>query len=181
METYSYGMRIPASRIAVLIGTEGSVKKRLERETGTKLMIDSKEGEVFLSSNDALGLYSAREIIAAIGRGFNPEVALQLLKSDYSFEQFSLNDYAKTRNHMVRIKGRIIGSNGKSRELMEEFTDCNISVFGKTIGIIGRVESVNVCRRAVESLIAGSRHAAVYRFLERQRRELKKREVLGRA
>ena len=181
METYSYEMRIPASRVAVLIGVEGSVKKRVEKETGTRIAIDSKEGEVFLSGNDALGLYSAREIVSAIGRGFNPEIALQLLKPDYSFEQFSLYDYAKTRNHFIRIKGRIIGSNGKSRELMEEFTDCKISVFGKTIGIVGRVESVSICRRAVESLIAGSRHAVVYRFLERQRRELKKRELLGQA
>ena len=180
MEQYSYDMRIPASRVAVLIGVEGSVKKRLEKETGARLAVDSREGEVFLTCNDALSLYSAREIVLAIGRGFNPEIAFQLLKSDYSFEQFSLNNYAKTRNHLIRIKGRIIGSKGKSRELMEEFTDCNISVFGKTVGIIGRIESVGVCRRAVESLIAGSRHSAVYKFLERQRRELKKREFLGR-
>ena len=179
MENYSYELRIPVSRVAVLIGVEGSVKKRVERETGARMTIDSKEGEVFLSCNDALGLYSAREIVTAIGRGFNPEIALQLLKPDYSFEQFSLSDYAKTRNHLIRIKGRIIGSNGKSRELMEEFTECRISVFGKTISIIGRIDSVGVCRRAVESLIAGSRHATVYRFLERRRRELKKREFLG--
>ena len=178
MEDYSYDMKIPASRVAVLIGAEGSIKKRLEQETGIKITIDSKEGDVFLVGNDALSLYTVREIVTAIGRGFNPEIALQLLKSDYSFEQLNLNDYAKTKNSLIRIKGRIIGSKGKARELMEEFTDCKISVFGKTISIIGRVDSVSVCRRAIQSLIEGSRHATVYRYLERQRRELRKNQIL---
>jgi len=44
------------------------------------------EGDVFVKGEDALGLYSTREIIKAIGRGFNPETAKLLLKQDYSFE-----------------------------------------------------------------------------------------------
>jgi len=179
MADYSDELKIPASRVAVLIGREGSVKKRLEEETKVKITIDSQEGDVFLYGDDALNIYTTREIITAIGRGFNPEVALQLLKADYSFEQLNLGNYAKSRNHFIRIKGRVIGSSGKSRKLIEEFTDCKISVFGKTIGIIGRIESVYICRRAIESLIAGSKHATVYRFLERQRRDLRKRQVLG--
>jgi rRNA processing protein Krr1/Pno1 len=34
---------------------------------------------------------------------------------------------------------------------------------------------VNICKRAVESLLGGSPHANVYKWLERQRRLLKKR------
>ncbi|MAG15520.1 RNA-processing protein [Candidatus Woesearchaeota archaeon] len=181
MEEYSYELKIPASRIAVLIGKEGSIKKKLETETGVKITIDSKEGDIFLYGDDALNLYTVREIITAIGRGFNPEIALQLLKPDYSLEQLNLNDYAKTKNHFIRIKGRVIGSNGKARQVIEELTDCKISVFGKTICIIGRVESVDVCRRAVEKLIAGSQHSTIYKMLERHRRNLKKQQLLGEA
>ncbi len=179
MPEYSYEMKIPASRIAVLIGREGSVKKKIERETGVKITVDSKEGDVFLFCDDALSLYMVREMVTAIGRGFNPEVALQLLKPDYAFEQLSLADKVNTKNHLIRIKGRVIGSKGKARELIEELTDCKISVFGKTISIIGRVESANMCRKAIESLIKGSRHAAVYKFLEKHRREIKRKQVLG--
>ncbi len=181
MPEYSYEMKIPASRIAVLIGKAGSIKKHMERETGVKITVDSTEGDVFLFCDDALKLYSVREIITAVGRGFNPEVALQLLKTDYAFEQIDLSAAAKTKNHMIRIKGRVIGSSGKARELIEELTGCKISVFGKTISIIGRVESANICRKAIESLIKGSRHASVYSFLEKHRRELKRKQVLGQA
>jgi ribosomal RNA assembly protein len=179
MADYSYELKIPASRIAVLIGKEGSVKKRIESETKVRITVDSSEGDVFLYGNDALDLYTVREIVSAIGRGFNPDIALQLLKSDYSLEQISLTDYAKTKNHLMRVKGRVIGSNGKAREIMEELTDCKISVFGKTICIIGRIESVDICRRAVEKLLKGSQHSAIYRMLERQRKESKKRQILG--
>ncbi len=179
MPDYSYEMKIPASRIAVLIGKAGAVKKRIERETGIKITVDSVEGDVFLFGDDALSLYTVREIITAVGRGFNPDVAMQLLKPDYAFEQLNLADKASTKNHLIRIKGRVIGSNGKARELIEELTDCRISVFGKTISIIGRVESANICRKAIESLIKGSRHAAVYKFLEKHRRDLKRKQVLG--
>jgi ribosomal RNA assembly protein len=179
MADYSYELKIPASRVAVLIGVKGSTKKKIEQDTGTLLSIDSKEGDVFLTGDDALGLYTAREIITAIGRGFNPEIALQLLKPDFSFEQIDLSGVAKTKNHMIRIKGRIIGMEGKSRQLIEELTESNISVFGKTVCIIGRTENAIMCRRAVEKLIRGSQHSGVYRMLERYRRDMKKKQILG--
>ncbi len=176
---YSYEMKIPSSRVAVLIGTNGSTKKKVEQATSTRITVDSKEGDVFITGGNALGLYSAREIITAIGRGFNPDVAMLLLKQDYAFEQIDLAKKLSSKKHFTRIKGRVIGSEGKSRRIMEELTDCKISVYGKTIAIIGEISAVAVCRRAIENLISGARHSTVYRFLEKQRSELKRRQVLG--
>lgn len=175
---YSYELKVPKNRVAVIIGKEGSVKKEIEEATNTKLSIDSKEGDVFVSGEDALGLYTAREIIKAIGRGFNPDVAKLLLKSDYVFEVVDVSEYVKSREAMIRLKGRVIGKEGKSRKLIEELTECNISVFGKTIGIIGLPESASNARQAVESLLRGSTHANVYKWLEKRRRELKRRAII---
>jgi len=175
---YSYELKVPKNRVAVLIGKEGSVKKDLEESTKTKLNIDSKEGDVFVSGEDALGLYTAREIIKAIGRGFNPDIAKLLLKSDYIFEVVDLSEFIKSKTAMLRLKGRVIGKEGKSRRLIEELTECSISVFGKTISIIGQPESAANARQAVESLLRGSRHANVYKWLEKRRRELKRRAIM---
>jgi ribosomal RNA assembly protein len=177
MEEFSYTLKIPKERVAVLIGKEGSIKKRIEEETAIQIRIDSDEGDVYIKGEDALKLYTCREIIKAIGRGFNPEIALLLLKYDYSFEMISLNEMIKP-SAMERIKGRIIGSDGKSRRTIEELTRCFICVYGKTVGIIGETENVALARRAVESLIQGSPHSSVYKFLERKRREMKKKDVL---
>ena len=179
MIEFSYELRIPRDRVAVIIGKEGSVKKDIEDSTNTKLNIDSKEGDVLVSGEDALGLYTAREIIKAVGRGFNPDVAKLLLKPDYVFEVVDLSEYVgKSKEAMLRLKGRVIGRGGKSRKLIEELTECNISVFGKTIGIIGQPDSAANARRAVESLLRGSPHSNVYKWLEKRRREMKRRAIM---
>lgn len=179
MVEYSYELKVPKNRVAVIIGKEGSVKKEIEETTKTKLSIDSKEGDIFVSGEDALGLYTAREIIKAISRGFNPDIAKLLLKPDYVFEVIDVSEYVgKSKEAMVRLKGRVIGKEGKSRRLIEELTECNISVFGKTISIIGLPESAAIARQAVESLLRGSTHANVYKWLERRRRELKRRAIM---
>jgi ribosomal RNA assembly protein len=179
MVEYSYELKIPKNRVAVIIGKEGRVKKDIEESTKTKLDIDSKEGDIFVSGEDALGLYTAREIIKAIGRGFNPEIAKLLLKSDYILEVVDVSEYVgKSKEAMLRLKGRVIGKEGKSRRLIEELAECSISVFGKTISIIGLPESAANARQAVESLLRGSTHANVYKWLERRRREFKRRAIL---
>lgn len=171
---YSYELKIPGDRVAVLIGRKGEVKRDIEGATNSKIKVDSKEGDVSVSGDDPVGLLSAREVIKAIGRGFNPEIALQLLKQDYCFESLNITDYSgKSKKKMLRLKGRVIGEEGKTRRIVEELTMTNISIYGKTVGIIGRPTNVNLARKAVESLLSGAKHAAVYRALEKKRKELK--------
>ena len=178
MEEFSYELRIPKERVAVLIGKDGSVKKDIEQQTKTKIDVDSKEGDCIVTGKDALLLYSAREIVKAIGRGFNPEIALLLLKQDYAFELISIDDYVG-ENHVVRVKGRIIGKDGKSRRMIENLTETYICVYGKTVGIIGTHENLLAAKKALESLITGSPHSSVYKFLEKRRRDLKREEIIG--
>ncbi|MBI5392386.1 RNA-processing protein [Candidatus Woesearchaeota archaeon] len=174
MDEFSYDLKIPRDRIAVLIGKNGDVKKNLEEVTHTRIAIDSKEGDVTVSGEDAITLYSTRNVIRAIARGFNPEVAQLLLRHDYVFDVLDVTAYIKNKNHLERVKGRVIGKEGKAREILENLTETHISVYGKTICIVGLGEYVNIARRAIESLLAGSPHAKVYMWLEKQRKDLKR-------
>ena len=177
MSEFMYLLRIPKERVAVLIGKDGETKKKIEQETNTALKIDSKEGEIEVTGKDALGLYTSREIIQAIGRGFNPDFALLLLKQDFVFEQVNIADFLKTKDSMQRLKGRVIGTEGKSRRYIEEMTECHISVYGKTIGIIGETENASIARQAVENLLNGSQHSNVYHWLEKKRKEKKRKDL----
>jgi len=180
MTEYGYELRIPKDRIAVLIGKKGEIKKQIEEETKTKIKIDSKEGDVFISGEDALGLFNAREVIKAISRGFNPEIAMLLLKGDYTLEILDIKEFAgKSKATTIRLKGRVIGEGGKSRKTIEDLTECYISVYGKTIGIIGEPENVNAARRAAEDLLKGSPHGNVYKWLEKRRRMMKRKMMMG--
>ena len=177
-QEYRYGLKIPKERIAVLIGKEGETKKDIENATKTKIDIDSQEGEVFIQGEDALNLFTAREVVKAVARGFNPEIAVTLLKGDNCFDMINLADYARNKNDLLRIKGRIIGREGKSRKTIEDLTETFISVYGKTISIIGSPENVSNARRAIENLIKGASHANVYKSLEKKRRDSKMKEMV---
>jgi len=90
-----------------------------------------------------------------------------------------LRDFSKSKNSIIRLKGRVIGAEGKSRHVIEELTETDISVFGKTICIIGRSDNVALARHAVELLLKGSLHSTVYRWLERQRRDMRTQKVFN--
>ncbi len=178
-DLYAYEIKIPKERIAVLIGKEGVIKRHIERELDAKIEVDSSEGDVTILGKDALTLLTGREIIRAVARGFNPDIAMLLLKPDYTLDIMNLADAARTPNDLARLKGRIIGAGGKSRRVIEELTETNISVYGKTVGIIAEVDSLMIARRAIEMLVEGSAHRNVYKWLEKQRKTMRMRRGFG--
>ena len=175
-DEYSYELKVPRDRVAVLIGKGGETKKQLEHLTSTRMDVDSTEGDVTITGTDALSLYTAREVVRAIARGFSPETALLLLKQDYALEVINISSYAKTQNDFVRLRGRVIGEEGKSRRIIEELTGVFLSVFGKTVALIGSYDGLNIARKAVDMLLSGTLHATVYRYLEKHHKFLKRGE-----
>ncbi len=175
---YQYEIKIPKERIAVLIGEKGRMKRQIEESTKCKLDIDSKEGDVFILGEDSVGLMNVKDIVKAVGRGFNPEIALRLTKQDYAFEIIDMNDFAKNTKDLVRVRGRMIGSEGKARKKLESLTDTNISVYGKTVSIIGPIEKVSDAKQAIESLLKGSPHNKVYGKILRKNKDEHRREML---
>jgi ribosomal RNA assembly protein len=172
MDEFSYELKVPEERIAVLIGKDGETKKEIEEVTGSKLDV-TKDGDVTITGTDGMLLYTTKDIVKAIARGFNPKIALQLLKTDYAFELIDMKDITGgSKNTLQRLKGRVIGKGGKSREEIERLTDTNISVYGKTVGIIGEVEQVALGRQAVAMLLQGSMHKTVFQYLEKKKKEI---------
>lgn len=176
-EVYSYTIKIPKDRIAVLIGVKGKDKKELEEYSSTIIEVDSEEGDVTISGRDAIKLYSLREVIKAIARGFSPDIARLLLRPDYMLEIINLKDYGlDNKNKLKRVKARIIGTSGKARRTIEDLTGTFLSVYGKTISMLGEGTGVTNAKRALELIIKGSMHATVYKWLEDQKRKSRRRE-----
>ncbi len=168
---------IPEDRIGVLIGKEGEVKERIENETGCRININSKSGAVRIVCEDPISFMKVQDVIKAISYGFNPDVAMRLLQDDMMvLEIIDLTSYVPPK-HLERIKGRIIGKEGKMRKYIEDVLNVNVSIYGKTVAIIGDAESVAIAREAIEMLVEGAQHSTVQRFLERKRRDLKMRSL----
>ena len=176
-------LKIPKERVGVLIGPDGKTKKHIEEKLKVELEIDSDAGDVNLSvaenADDPSTLFKAKDLITAIGRGFSPEHAFRLVRDEEAMlDVIDLRSvFGKSEADIKRVQGRIIGMNGKTRRIIEELTDTNVSVYGHTVGMIGTMEQIQIAREAIEMLIKGSMHGTVYRFLHRKRRELKKKKL----
>jgi ribosomal RNA assembly protein len=172
-------IKIPHERIAVLVGPKGQTKELIEEKSTATLNIDSESGNVEISNpKDALMGMRAKEVVQAIARGFSPEKALKLFDHDLlMFETIDLSNIARTEKDLMRIRGRIIGKDGKTREIFETLTNAYISVYGKTISLIGYPEQNTVARTGINMLLEGSAHGPVYSFLEKKKSDLKRAEL----
>jgi ribosomal RNA assembly protein len=183
VERASAFVKVPRERIGALVGPEGQVKENIEKKLKIGLRIDSQTGDIQITltptAKDPTVLLSAKEVVTAIGRGFSPEHAFRLLEDDeIVLEVIDLREQVgRSQSDMKRLKGRVIGKEGKTRRIIEELTKANISVYGHTISIIGRMDQVYIAKEAVRMLIRGSLHRSVYRYLHRKRGELKKKKM----
>jgi ribosomal RNA assembly protein len=145
-----------------------------------KIDIDTEEGDVILHDDkvkDPLKALQLMDVIKAIGRGFSPERAMRLFQDDEYFEVIDLKDFGSKSNQMARIRGRIIGHDGKTRQLIEDLAGVSISIYGNTVAIIGTSAGLPVAKHAIELLLNGSEHSTVYRYLEGQRPKLRIAEM----
>jgi ribosomal RNA assembly protein len=168
-------IKIPNDRIGAIIGKSGETRKYLEKILNVTLEIDSQTGLIeVINKEDALAEIRSMEVIKAIGRGFSPERAKKLLEDDdMILTLIDLADIADTPQKLARIRGRIIGRDGKAREQIENMTGTVVSVYGKTVGIIGMPDQSNDAHTAVTMLVNGSDHNSVFNFLERKKKEAK--------
>ncbi|MFW3147087.1 MAG: KH domain-containing protein [Thermoplasmatota archaeon] len=172
-----YRLKVPKDRVGVLIGRNGEILKDLMDRCGAEIEVESETGEVILyddRSEDSYMAYRMRDVLRAIGRGFSPENALKLLEDEMYYEEFDIREFSgKSRKRSMQVRSRLIGTGGKTRKLIEDLTDCQLSIKGNTVAIIGDLEGLKIASKAVTMLLTGSEHSTVYSFMERKRKDLK--------
>lgn len=157
-------VRIPAERRPVLIGKDGRVRMRIEKGTGTRLEISD---EIRISGEDPLGVLLAKEIVTAIGRGFSPPDAMRLLEEGNELRVISMQ--CESEKKRKRLFGRVIGRQGRSKEMIERETGATICVYGKTLSIIGAPDELGPAEDAARQLLAGKTHAYAYKKMRMKR------------
>ncbi|OLS22133.1 MAG: hypothetical protein HeimC2_30580 [Candidatus Heimdallarchaeota archaeon LC_2] len=179
--TVSQFIRIPLKRIGVVIGKGGSNRQQIEAKTLSKIMIDSDTGEVEIRPlpelKDPVLLLNAKDIVKAIGRGFSLSQSLKLAEDNYYLEIIRLKPLTGPQQSQIRrVKSRIIGSAGKTKETIEELTGCSLVVLGGTVSVIGEFEKIGDAKDAILNIIKGYDIENVLSKLEELKREMKKEE-----
>lgn len=152
-------MLIPKDRIGVI---NKKVMIELKERLGVEISRKENAAEI---DGSGLELLQAKNIIKAIGRGFSPVRAYRLLEDDQELEVIEIEKRTDV------VKSRIIGTKGRTREKIEDCTGAVVSVYGKTVSIIGGWEQIKNAKIAIEMIINGAMHKSVYNFLDKIKRE----------
>lgn len=153
---------IPEDRIALLKTVKG-----WREELKKFLYVDVDAGEDIIISGDTLHVIRAKEIVKAFGRGFDFKDSLDLLDEEYFLEIVNINEsVGKSKNRQIILKGRLIGEEGRTKKTIEKCADVKMSIYGKTVSIIGKHQNIKIARDAIEMILSGSKHNTVYRFLQ---------------
>jgi len=150
---------VPKDRIRVVKDKE--VKEKIEKSLNVKL---SFQDNSVLIEGEGLELFQTKNIVKAIGRGFSPEKAFRLFNEEENLEIIELTEFKDKK--MKTIKSRLIGTDGKTRKMIESCSGCSVSVYGKTVSIIGKYDQINIAKEAINMILRGSKHSKVYGFLQ---------------
>jgi len=157
---------IPEERMK-LLKADPRMQKRFQEYSQVKIILNES---IEIESDDALKILKAKEVLKAFGRGFDMNTSFDLLDEEYSLEIIDVQEFAgKSKNRLEVLRGRVIGTKGKAKNLIERYADVKVSIYGKTISIIGKWDRASIARKAIEMLLRGRLHGSVYRFLEENR------------
>lgn len=142
-------------------------RARLEKELHVK--IKNKGRRLFIdgaADNEFLGL----EVIEAINLGFSVDEALMLKKDEVILQVLNIKDIT-IRKNLEEIRGRIIGTHGRTLKTLNNITNCAITLRDNQIGIIGDTDLIEDAVQAMTSLVQGSKQGNVYGRIERRKKE----------
>ncbi|QOJ78178.1 RNA-processing protein [Infirmifilum lucidum] len=171
---------VDPQRLGVVIGRGGLNKSRIEEEFHVRVEVDSEKGLVFVEPKEGATMYNvfrAKKAIEALALGFPLEDVLLLTDDVYDFEVLDLSEVARNQSDLVRIKARIIGSEGRFKKTLEEIVGVRVVVGDKVVGLIGDFEQLRLAKEAISRLVRGQSHQTVTRFLERESFGLKRRRM----
>lgn len=138
---------------------EKTLKIRIETKAST-LIFEGKAEDEFL----------ALKVFEAIELGFSVNKALLLTDDEFTFEKILIKAITK-RNDMSQVRARVIGTNRKALDTIESLSDCFLAMHDNTVGVIGHFQDVQDAMYALKRIIAGSKHSAMYAWLEKKKFE----------
>ena len=143
------------------------IKNRKKLERILKVKITNKGKEITFEGSPE-NEYEAEKVLQALDLGFGFSDAVSIKEKELEFDIFHIKDYAR-RGNIEKVRGRIIGKNGRALATLSELTKCSLEIKGNTIGIIGDPEEIKPAIDAVIHLIQGAKHANVYKGLEKRK------------
>lgn len=147
----------------------------LERKLSVKFTISGRQVAI---EGEPVDEYEAYTVLDAMNFGFETKDALTLTNESFIFRKLNIKDYTR-RKDLEEVRGRIIGTEGKTKRTFENVSGCAIVINENTVGLIGSAESIEEATTALINLIHGTKQSNIYRFLEKMNAAKREKIDLG--
>lgn len=144
-------------------------KKNIEKELN--VIILNKGKLVFIKGN-AENEFLTLNVLGAINCGFSLDKSLKLKDEHCMIYTLHIKDLTRRRDLNI-IRGRIIGTKGKTLKTLKQLTHCDFATKDNSVSIIGDADEIEDAIQALKSIVYGSKHGNVYGRLEKRRKEKK--------
>lgn len=165
-EEISKKLFFPRKEVERILDSRDLLEEELNIEIeweNQKLKITSKKGNI-------QDLIQGEEVLKALRWGFEPKIALMLRRQNYDIQKIDLKEYG---GDLHRIKGRVIGSGGKTKKKIERITKTNIMITKRQAIVIGAYNGLQLAVEAIERIASGQRRQYIYRWLHNEKRRLR--------
>lgn len=149
-----------------------SEKKLISKLKEMGVNIEKDGNTISLHSDGAFNGLLAKNVLIAFNRGFDAKTSANLLDGNFDIAVINISDYASSKKRQIELKGRVIGNRGIIKTRIMKDTSCWIKVYGKTVSIIGPVETIGIAVYAIEMILNGAKHDSVFSMINKMKLEM---------
>ncbi|MCX8199891.1 MAG: hypothetical protein N3G76_00290 [Candidatus Micrarchaeota archaeon] len=155
-----------------------AVMRELKKK-GLSLYFNPKDLTVEFESEDPFIELKGKDVLIALGTGGVPyRDALRLFSDELILKVVDISEISGDNERDVhRIMARIIGTDGKTKKIIEQITEVSMTVQESRIYLIGTLEGVSLASDAIDAIVRGAPHKKVYRLLESGRRKIREEKM----
>lgn len=137
-------------------------RKKLEALLDVKITNRGKEVRVEGTPENEV---MASQVLHALNYGIPYSEAITIKTEGKVFETINIKEHTRQKK-LERVRGRVIGKNGKALKTLSELTDSAMELKENTIAVVVAPENLQRTTEAVIAIIKGAKHGAVYKELE---------------
>lgn len=143
----------------------------------SNLNYEVRDKKIYIKFDDYYMVYKFEKFLKALKAGFDTDYCEKILYGDWDIYEIDLKKVSeKKENHMVRIKGRIIGEKRKSIKEIMEITGAKIIVSNRYVYIVGDSISLQSAYETIRKLIRGSTHSRAFNYAAFYKKNLENKE-----
>jgi len=135
------------------------------------------KNKIIIYYEDFYFLYKFDKFVKGLRAGFDIKEILNILDNDWDILEIDLKQvFEKKMNHIIRVKGRIIGEEGKVLEELRNRTNADIIIKDKYIYILGDSISLQSAYEGIKRIIKGEKHSTVFNYLDKYIKDLRNKD-----